>query len=239
MSREALQPAWVLHRRPYRESSVLLELFTLDYGRVGLVARGARAARSRTQGLLQPFQPLLVSWSRRGELGTLTAVERGGAAPRLPAGRLMAGFYLNELLLKLLQRHDAQGTLFDSYAQATVALAQAADDQAVAAALRLFEKRLLEALGYGLNLTHEALTGQPVRADALYHYHAESGPVPAGVSDGTRHVVSGGALQALAAERLESPAHLRELKPLLREAIATQLGGRRLQTSDVARALAR
>ncbi|MEO0421648.1 MAG: DNA repair protein RecO [Pseudomonadota bacterium] len=238
MSRSGLEPAWVLHHHPYRDSSLLLELLTANHGRMGVIARGARSARSKTRGLLQPFQSLLVSWAGRGELATLATVERDQASPRLPPAQLMAGFYVNELLLKLLQRQDPHREVFDDYRVVIDALAAAGDDQAAARALRLFEKRLLEALGYGLNLTHEGLSGRPVQAACDYHYYAENGPEPAGVADGAT-VVSGEALLALASERLERPQDLQVARQLLGEALQRQLGGRALRTREVAKATLR
>ncbi|MEM9385807.1 MAG: DNA repair protein RecO [Pseudomonadota bacterium] len=238
MSRCELESAWVLHHHPYRDSSLLLELLTANHGRVGVIARGARSARSKSRGLLQPFQSLLVSWAGRGELGTLATVERDRASPRLPPAQLMAGFYVNELLLKLLQRQDPHPEVFDDYQVVIRSLASAGDDQSAARALRLFEKRLLDALGYGLNLTHEGLSGRPVQGGCDYHYYAESGPEPAGVAEGAT-VVSGEALLALAAERLEEAQHLQVARQLLSEALQRQLGGRALRTREVAKATVR
>ncbi len=106
-----LEPAYVLHHRPYRDSSLILDVLSAAYGRVALVARGARRPKSRLHGVLQPFQPLLASWSLRGEMGTLTAAEaRAGGGLRGRA--LISGFYVNELLLRLLHRHDPHPQLF-------------------------------------------------------------------------------------------------------------------------------
>ena len=110
-----LQPAYVLHQRAYRDTSVLLELFSPEYGRIGVVAKGVKSAKSRWRGVLQPFQPLLVSWSQRGELGTLIAAEAKGPALAIPPDLIASGFYLNEILLRLLGRHDAQLELFGWY----------------------------------------------------------------------------------------------------------------------------
>jgi DNA repair protein RecO (recombination protein O) len=158
-SKVALEPAFILHHYPYRDSSLLLEVFARGYGRVGLVARGARSARARWRGQLENFRPLLLSWSLRGELGTLTGLELP-AVTGVPAGRrLLSAYYLNELILRLLARHDPHPEVFDAYAEAIRDI-----DVAEEPALRIFEKRLLQALGYGLLLGHEADTGARPRA---------------------------------------------------------------------------
>src|SRR5437762_1362429 len=116
-SRVDAQPALVLHSYPFRETSLVIEVFTRDFGRVALVARGARRPRSALRGVLLAFQPLLVSWSGKGELYTLIRAEWHGAYQPLRGLSLICGFYLNELLLKLLPRHDAHERLFDTYAE--------------------------------------------------------------------------------------------------------------------------
>lgn len=223
-----LQPGYLLHQRDYRDTSLLLEVFTREHGRLGLVARGARAPKSRMRGLLQPFQPLLLSWGGRGELGTLTAVEAAGPAQRLSGTALYSGFYLSELLMRLLQRHDPHPELFAAYAEALQGLQHEAQRP-----LRLFEKHLLDALGYGLLLDHEADSGEPVSAEAEYVYALESGPQrcsPAAVC-GLR--LSGRSLLSLAAEELADAQSLADSKRLLRAALDLYLGGRELKTREV------
>ncbi len=170
-----LVSAYVLHQRPYRESSALLEVFAESHGRVGLVARGVRSPKSRQRGDLQPFRPLRLSWSGRGELGTLTGVESDGPSVALHGAALYSGFYLNELLVRLLARHDPHPRLYAQYRASLVQLGLASDIEPV---LRIFEKRLLEEIGYGLLLDHEVRHGEAVQPDAWYDYHLESGPVP-------------------------------------------------------------
>jgi len=227
-----LQSGYILHQRAYRDTSLLLEVFTHDHGRFGLVARGARAPRSRIRGLLQPFQPVLLSWSGRGELGTLAGIEPAidarGVPPRLLGATLYSGFYLNELLMRLLQRHDPHPELFVAYAEALRDLPQAAQRP-----LRLFEKQLLESLGYGLLLDHEADSGVPVSAEADYVYALESGPVrnPGVNARGLR--LSGRSLLSLAAEDLSDAQSLADSKRLMRAALGLYLGGRELKTREV------
>ena len=122
-ARVALAPAWVLHARPYRDTSLLLEALTDEHGRVGLVARGVRGPKGRWRGLLQPLQPLLLSWSGRGELGTVAGCEAAGPAVVLRGEALLSAWYLNEVLLRVLQRNDPQPAIFSVYGAALAALA--------------------------------------------------------------------------------------------------------------------
>jgi DNA repair protein RecO (recombination protein O) len=231
-ARVLLEPAWILHHYPYRDSSLLLEILSREYGRVGLVARGARAARPRWRGQLQAFRPLLLSWSLRGELGTLTGLESRGAA-RVPAGRqVLSACYLNELLLRLLARHDPHPGLFAAYEQAIPGLNGNAEP-----VLRVFEMRLLQELGYGLLLDREADSGRPVAADALYEYRLERGPVRC---DNVRReglLLHGSSLMALHNGQLDDPLASREARRLMRAALSLYLGTRPLKTREVLREL--
>ena len=225
-----LDPAWILHHYPYRDSSLLLEVFSREHGRLGLVARGARASKSRWRGLLQGFRPLLLSWSQRGELGTLTAVENR-AGMSVPGTRhLMSAWYLNELLMRLLTRHDPHPQLFSAYEQALQDL-----DAAEQPTLRIFEKQLLQELGYGLLLDHEAESGRPVVADGLYEYRLESGPVSCDVRRDNGLYLCGSSLLALHAEQLTDMAACQEVKHLMRAVLSLYLGARPLRTREVLR----
>ena len=234
-----LQPAYVLHHRPYRDTSRILELFTRDYGRVSVFARGARGARKSGASLipmLQPFNRLLASWSGRGEAGQLIGAEFDGAVAALAPDRLVSGFYLNELLLKLFARHDSHADVFDLYHRTLEALKHAADP---VSPLRVFEKRLLDALGYGLALERDVLTGEPIVADAVYHYRLEQGAArAAGVAEGSL-MVAGATLLSLAHEDLSEPTTRAEARQLLRAALDRVLEGRELKTRQVMHALRR
>jgi len=231
MARIDLTPGFVLHARAYRETSLLLEAFTRAQGRVGLVARGARSARSRLRGILRPFQPLLISWTGRGELGTLTGAE-GTAPASLTSGRaLTGGLYINELLVRLLPRSDPHPALFDAYRAVLPGLASAVDPEPV---LRLFEKQLLSELGYALVLDRDA-EGRPLRPGAVYHYHLESGARPVEASREGMLLVHGSSLRALAEGRLDDPLALAEAKRLNRAALAHYLGGRALRSRELLR----
>ncbi len=189
-----LQPAYVLHQRAYRDTSVLLELFSPEYGRVGVIARGVKSAKSRWRGVLQPFQPLLVSWNKRGELGTLTAAEAHGPSLNIAPDLIASGFYLNEVLLRLLERDEEQLELFGCYDEALrgldeigkeIVLENSSRSVALEILLRKFEIRLLAALGYGLVLDHEVGSESPLQAEQEYIYQLEHGPVKtdAGVAE--------------------------------------------------------
>jgi DNA repair protein RecO (recombination protein O) len=225
-----LQPGYILHQRPYRDTSALLELWTRDHGRVGAVARGVRTARSRWRGLLQPFRPLLLSWSGRGELVTLTGAECEASAALLGGRAVLSGFYLNELLLRLLPRHDPHPVLFDRYGGTLEDLRRAASYER---ALRLFERSLLEELGYGLALDCDAETGDAIVPERLYRYELERGPVavPSGVHSAL--VVRGATLLGLARGELEEEGVLQEAKRLMRAALALYLGDRPLRSREL------
>lgn len=234
-SRVALQPAYVLHRRPYRDTSALLEVLTSEYGRMALVGRGVQRSPRRGSPLLQPFRPLLLSWVGTGDLVTMTGAEPDGRAPGVSGEAVLSGLYLNELLLRLLPRHDAQPELFLAYAATLQKLADADGTAAQEQALRLFELRLLDALGYGLALDTEAETGRPIEAAASYCYEIERGPILAeGSGDGPR--VHGRTLLALRQGTFADRDSLREAKQLMRAALGAQLGGRPLHSRELMRA---
>jgi DNA repair protein RecO (recombination protein O) len=229
--RVVLQPAYVLQIRSYRESSALVEAFTQDYGRVGLVAKGVRRRRSKAAGLLQPFRPLLLSWLGRGELVTLIGVEASGPIVSGLAGEgLLCAFYLNELLLRLLARQDPFESLFSSYARSLPPLINPQQRQQ---ALRLFERDLLKHLGYGLLLDYEANTRRPIQAEQWYSYRLEQGPEPlqTEISEGIK--IRGRTLQALARGALIDATSLCEAKRLLRSLLAFHLGGKPLKSREL------
>jgi DNA repair protein RecO (recombination protein O) len=232
--RVALAPAYLLHQRPWRETSKLLEVWSRDYGRIGLVARGVRRPNSPQRSLLQPFMPLLMSWSQRGELGNLGAVEAAGRSVMLKGRPLMAAFYMNELLLRLLPRQDAHPSLYEAYAMTLEGLAGAKP----AAALRVFEAQLLSAIGYGLNLG-QTTTGEDVQPEQDYLYDLDAGPRAAQGRRGPGVPMSGRALLALGSGALDDADDLKAAKRLLAAALEQHLDGRALKTSGVMRALAR
>lgn len=229
------QAAFILHHRPFRDSSQLLDVLSREHGKLALVARGSRGAKSRLRGVLRPFMPLAVSWVQRTDLGTMTGAEMRGAPLKLSGDALLSGYYVNELLLHFLHRHDPQPELFDAYAKTIQALA-AADD--VAPCLRQFEIELLRQVGYALSLDHEAATHAALQPEQNYEYRFEQGPVPVARSDGDM-VFSGSVLTAIREQRFETAEVLRAASRLLREVIAFHLGGKELKSRKVLLALHR
>jgi DNA repair protein RecO (recombination protein O) len=237
MSRSAhrvtLARGYVLHRQPYRDTSLIVELFSRDHGRLTVFARGARGRRPRF-GALQPFQALLLSWSGRGEAPQLSGAEAAEPPAAIPAGHLLSAFYLNELLLKLTTRHDPSAELHDCY---TVALEGLRAGQASESILRRFEKRLLDLIGYGLDLTAEIDTGRPVRAEGQYCFHGGRGVIAA-PAQGGRPPIAGHVLLRLAADDvLTTEIDLRQARSLMRSALDHCLEGRELRTRRVARSM--
>jgi DNA repair protein RecO (recombination protein O) len=210
------QPAFVLHARPWRETSMLIEALTRDHGRVGLVARGVRAVRSRfPRAALQPLTPLNLSWSGRGELATLTGAEPAGAALRAGGESLLCALYLNELVTRLFEDYCA-------------AFSRLAENATPAWTLRRFERDLLSHLGYGLVFEADAETGEALDAAADYAYRFEHGPIRwRGSDDGLK--VRGSALIALATDTEPLADDMAALRRLLRALIARHLDGAELR----------
>ncbi len=229
-----LVPAYILHHRPYRDTSRILEVMTRDHGRLSVFARGVRGPKAKLASILQPFQLLLMSWSGRGEAAQLTGAETAGPADALPACCLMASFYLNELVMKLTTRHDPLPSVFDDYHATLEALRRGG---ALEPALRIFEKRLLDSVGYGLDLASEAHGGRPIDPGEYYHFRPAQGLVPT-VAEAAG-ALSGRSLISLSRERLESERDLEDSRRLLQAALAQCLEGRPLNTREVARAVVR
>lgn len=231
--RHQLEPGYLLHQRAYGDADAVLEVFSRDYGRLGLVAKGVRSGRSRRAGVLQPFTELLLSWVAKGELGSLREVEAAQTPPTLTGTAMVSGFYLNEILVRLLRRDDPHPDLYDDYRRALQLLAGGADEIYV---LRVFEKQLLGELGYGLTLEHD-IEGEPIDPQAHYQYLAEMGPQLA--ADPTVRTIPGAALLALAEESPRLIEYPRELRDLLRTALAPHLGDRPLKSRELYRQFVR
>lgn len=228
MSDPGLQPAFVLHRRRYGDSSLLVDLFSQSQGRVVAIAKGALSGRGGRAALLQPFVPILAAWRGRGEVSTLTGVEQAGGALGLAGRTLYCGFYLNELLLRLCQRQDAQLELFAQYGHALASLAAGEDIDPV---LRRFELTLLQALGSAADLTVTADGQTPVEPDGRYRVSVDGGPALAGGDD--RQAVSGETLLRLARHDSLPEPYRREARELLRRVLAHHLGNRPLKSREL------
>jgi DNA repair protein RecO (recombination protein O) len=224
------QPAFVLHTSDYRETSLLVEAYSRNHGRIGLIAKGARRPKTGLRAALNPFQPLLLGWSGKSDLVTLTAAEPDQSALVLNGEALYCGFYMNELLMRLLHRHDPHERLFDAYQSALVRLQTGGEYDVT---LRIFEKNLLQELGYGLVLDREVTTNTPIEPNRIYDFLPERGPVPAdGVqTDGVK--IQGRSLLALAAGEFNDAQELREAKRLMRSMLAPHLGERPLYSREL------
>ena len=230
VTRVELEPGYILHRREYRDTSFLLDIWTEQYGRVPLVGRGMRGPKSRFQAA-QPFQRFLISWSGRGELGNLSALEPDSPGLRFSGPLAMSGFYINELLTLFVHKHDPNPMLFTHYENALKALAsqsagcQESDtlikEQII---LRIFEKRLLEAIGYGIQFDTEIDSGDEILEDAWYQYDAGHGFRL--VNSATRNAFHGKNLLSYGCEALDSTSVLSDAKRLMRTVLDYYLGGK-------------
>jgi DNA repair protein RecO (recombination protein O) len=228
------RPAYVLHSYPYRETSLIVEAYVSDHGRLPLMARGARRPKSSVRGVLLPFQPLLVSWTGKRELRTLTRAEwRGGYAP-LRGQPLICGFYLNELLLKLLPRDDPHEELFEAYERTLEALAAGVDPPAL---LRRFEIALLRELGYAVVLDRDVERDEPVARERSYVYVVERGPVSDLSAARNGVELSGQTLIDMQSGSYTSAATQQESKALMRALITHYLGDQVLHTRQLLRDL--
>jgi DNA repair protein RecO (recombination protein O) len=228
--RVALEPSYILHSRLYQESSLLIEALSRSHGRVGLVARGARRSKSRWKGILQPFRPLLLSWSQKGELGTLTGADQVASPPPLSGEALFCGLYANELTTRFLHRSDPHVGLFERYRQLVTELSASQQSQP---ALRIYEVQLLQAAGFGLQLEYEHGSSERISEDGWYSYVPESGPIRREHDPSEKGgLVSGSALLALKSGKIEE-RHFRELKVLMRSLIRYYLGDKPLKSQSL------
>jgi DNA repair protein RecO (recombination protein O) len=239
-ARHEAEPAFVLHSYPFRETSLIIEAFTRNWGRVALVARGARRPRSALRGVLLAFQPLLLSWGGKAELRTLHKAEWQGGLPQLRGRGLLCGFYLNELMLKLLARDDAHESLYETYYATLTALSNGGEH---ATTLRSFEQRLLKEAGYALTLDRDVATGEEIHADCTYRYLLERGPVriqrepfhvaERGGDEENRLELAGQTLLDMARDDYTSPITLQQSKALMRILINHCLGNQILNTRQL------
>ena len=232
-SRVSLQPAYVLHSRPFQNTSLLVDFFTLDYGLVRAVAKGARREKSRFRSLLQAFQLLLASFSGRSEVKTLTGLECNLAAMQLSGTRLFSALYMNELLSRLLHNQEEHRALYRHYQDALVGLQ---GDGEIEPVLRQFELRLLAELGYAINLNEDCSSHEPIDAGSCYRFTPDVGfelAAAEGVREKAADEYLGEHLIALSQLQLNDQAAASSAKRLLRQALATHLGDKPLHSRQL------
>ena len=231
ITRQDNQPVYVLHTYPFKETSLVVELFTRDFGRIVAVAKGARRPRSAMRGMLQSFQPLVGAWSGKLELKNLHALEWGTGLLAFQGEALMCGFYLNELLLRLLPREDAHETLFDYYSQALRTLTLGKD---LATSLRRFELRMLQEMGYAVPLERDEYEN-PIEAELEYCYIAERGACSPGFrQNGLQSCqISGKTLLDMVQDDYTDPQTQQQSKQLMRALLAHYLGDKPLHTRQL------
>ncbi len=232
-TRQESREAFILHSYPYRETSLLLEVLARGFGRVSMVARAARSPRSALRGVLLAFQPLALSWFGKGEVRTLARAEWIGGTPRLRGEALMCGFYLNELLLRLLPREDPHDALFARYHEALQQLASRTDSAPV---LRSFERALLKELGYAMALERDSANGSAIDPAKTYRYDPERGPIEAG-DPAPESVVSGRTLLDMARDDYTDPLTQQQAKALMRTLLNHRLEYQPLKSRRVFRDL--
>ncbi len=223
------QPGFVLHSFPYKETSLIVDVFSRDHGRIALVAKGAKRPHSKLRGVLQTFQPLALGWSGKSEMRTLTSAEWVGGLLPLEKDALLCGFYLNELLVKFLAKDDPHTALFNHY---VATLNQLAHGEPAAIVLRKFERVLLKETGFSGDFTRCVSTGEPVLADQVYVVDPERGPRPGRTSD-PGPLVSGKTLLDMANEDYADSTTQTQSKFLMRHLLSHHLGGSPLNTRQI------
>jgi len=222
--KQELHLAFVLHTRDYRETSLLVEVLSQQHGRVTVVARGAKRGKAKASSILRPFAPVQISWLGDGDLVTMLEVEELPQDSNLQAKRAICGLYLNELLIRLLPKWDACLELFNEYQTTLQALADLELNEQIT--LRKFEKRLLKALGYGLQLSCEVESGAPIEAHNYYVFDPILGPKLA--LNSATQAIKGSSLLMLANEDFNAATDLAEIRRLMRSVLAYHLGPKQL-----------
>lgn len=227
-----LQPAFILHRYPFQNTSLILDFFTLNYGRQRVIVKGGRASRFKSRSLLQPFQPVLASFSGRGELKTLIEIESYAASIKLQGEYLFSGLYINELLIRLLEGDIEHDLLFQIYHDTLLLLQSGSDIEPI---LREFELELLSNLGYGINLESDCSNGKPIDAKEWYEFNAQSGfTINHSKNESQRtNIFLGAHIIALRNREIEKRTVLRTAKRVLRLALAEQLGGKPINSRNL------
>ena len=219
------QPAFILHQQNYRESSLIIDALTQDFGRVSLVSKGVRKAKSKSAGILRPFVALSLSYVGKADLRTLTDAETVGLPNELTGLGLYCGFYINELICNFLHKDDPHPEVFHDYQACLLQLAQGLK---LESALRVFELNLMENIGYGVNLSYDLYHDQPIHASKKYLFNKDEG-----LLENAEGQFSGFALQAMAQRQFDDPAVLGEAKLLMRTVIDCHLHGKQLKSRSV------
>ena len=226
---ENWQRGFVLHRRAYSETSLLVDVFTEDTGRLSLLAKGARARRSAWKSVLQPFTPLLLRWSGKSGLKILTKAEPAAITLPLQQTALYSGFYVNELICRVLEQETAQPQLFQDYLRCLTELA--GTPLAVEPVLRRFEFQLLQSLGYGVDFLHCAGSGQPIDENMTYRYREEQGFMASLIKDNLTFY--GRDLLAFEQCRFDDSTVLQAAKRFTRLALKPYLGSKPLKSREL------
>ena len=225
--RKPLEPAYVIHSRAYGDTSVIVELITAGYGRLSVLARGAKRGKAQKSLLLQPFRSLHVSWTGRGELPVLTAAEEAGNVLRLQGEALVCGYYINELIYLLLPKYEPVPEIFAHYWPTLLACV---DDVQRSKSLRQFEITLLEQLGLAPMLTADIVTGQRIQSQQVYRYRVPEGPVAQEHANGNGVEISGASLLGIAAMDFSLQKTEKEARNLTRALIHYHLDGREIKS---------
>ena len=228
-----LQSAFVLHQRPYQNTSAIVDIFSREYGRQSLIAKGVKRKKSPLKSILQSFQPLSLSWVRRSDLGVLVSAELQPPIIQLNNENLYSGLYLNELILRLLLPFDASPALFDTYSDTLLSLS---NNRPVTAALRLFEKQLLTSLGYEIPLTQEAESLKAIEPDKYYSYLPEHGFIENTAEDKSDVHFKGEYLLAFANNQLDQTETLKTAHRLMHINLKRLLGSKPLKSRELYKA---
>jgi len=225
-----LQPTYILHSRPYSNTSRILEAFTREHGRIALLAKGIRRGKNSNHSLIQLFTPILITWAGKGELQFLKHIEPNGLSHQLTGRALLCGFYLNELLIRLLHKADPHPYLFQAYQESLQAFEQG---QASDITLRLFEKHFLQELGYALNLTHDAQTHGDIHPEKYYHFNPSSGFHETQSRTYSQNRFLGAHLLSIHRNHYDDKETRAAAKRLFRQALEPLLGHKPLKTREL------
>jgi DNA repair protein RecO (recombination protein O) len=225
-----LTPCYILHRRDYSESSLILDVFSREHGRINLIAKGAKRNKKQQGVSHNLYQKYLISWVAKSDLGTLTDIEPVSMSNTLKSDLVLTGFYMNEILLRLLHKHESHPELFDSYESSINSLVKNASEHTV---LRYYEKTLLQALGYGIILDHEIESGESIDEAEKYYYKLDHGPVLESSKSGLGISVMGKTLLELEGESLSDLDNINEAKMLLRVLLDQHLGDKPLASREL------